>query len=127
MVRYDFVKGLNESHISKLSYIDDINRNKNAEASRRARISSENWAVLSDFEVRAYRRQQPPGIGQRMRSPCSVFWLAGLVFAGLHDHSEAKTMIGPFQEIWFLWRDRAALIWIAIAFHRGQPFREFWP
>ncbi|MEO0785202.1 MAG: hypothetical protein AAFY10_05845, partial [Pseudomonadota bacterium] len=25
-------------------------------------------------------------------------------------------MTGPFREIWFLWRDRAALLWIAIAF-----------
>ncbi|MEE4281067.1 MAG: DUF3526 domain-containing protein [Pseudomonadales bacterium] len=48
-VRYDFVQGLNEVHISKLSYIDDINRNSGEEGNRRARVDSANWQVLKDF------------------------------------------------------------------------------
>ena len=48
-IRYDFVQGLNRSHIEELSYDDDINRNQNAEASLRARIAPENWAVLDEF------------------------------------------------------------------------------
>lgn len=49
-VRFDFVQGLNKSHIEELSYIDDINRNQGAEANRRARISSDNWKVLDEFK-----------------------------------------------------------------------------
>ena len=47
--RFDFVQGLNKVHIEKLSYTDDINRNNSEEASRKARISAENWRILNDF------------------------------------------------------------------------------
>ncbi|MEL6661800.1 MAG: DUF3526 domain-containing protein [Pseudomonadota bacterium] len=81
-VRYDFVQGLNDSHINELSYTDDINRNQNAEASRRARISSENWAVLDEFEF------APTAANARLASASGPFvmlglWLVGLVCAGL--------------------------------------------
>lgn len=48
-LRYEFVQGLNKAHVEKLSYVDDINRNKSEEGSRRARVESANWAVLNDF------------------------------------------------------------------------------
>jgi len=47
--RYDFVQGLNQAHIEKLSYIDDINRNKGEEGWKRARVDSDNWRVLKEF------------------------------------------------------------------------------
>jgi len=80
-VRYDFVKGLNQSHIEKLSYADDMNRNKNADASRRARISSDNWAVLDEFEF----TPSPPSERTAFASePLSMLatWLIGLLLAG---------------------------------------------
>ncbi|MEO0466550.1 MAG: DUF3526 domain-containing protein [Pseudomonadota bacterium] len=81
-VRYDFVQGLNDRHINALSYADDINRNQNAEASRRARISSDNWAVLNSFQF------APAPVRDRWTQALSPFamlglWLAGLVIAGL--------------------------------------------
>ncbi|MEM9054974.1 MAG: DUF3526 domain-containing protein [Pseudomonadota bacterium] len=48
-VRFDFVQGLNQSHIDVLSYTDDINRGQSVEAALRARISSDNWQVLDEF------------------------------------------------------------------------------
>jgi len=47
--RFDFVQGLNRAHVEYLSYTDDVNRNNSEEASRKARISAENWRILSDF------------------------------------------------------------------------------
>ncbi|MCI5048473.1 MAG: DUF3526 domain-containing protein [Aquisalinus sp.] len=47
--RYEFVQGLNDAHVEKLSYADDLNRNTSKEAWRKARVSSENWRVLQDF------------------------------------------------------------------------------
>ena len=47
--RFDFVQGLNKAHVEELSYADDMNRNASEEASRKARISADNWRVLQDF------------------------------------------------------------------------------
>jgi ABC-2 type transport system permease protein len=49
-LRFSFVQSLNKAHIEKLSYIDDINRNKGEEAWQKARISAENWQMIDDFE-----------------------------------------------------------------------------
>ena len=51
-VRFDFVQGLNRAHTERLAYLDDINRNVDAEASRRARIAADNWNVLDEFSFR---------------------------------------------------------------------------
>ncbi|MEL7540090.1 MAG: DUF3526 domain-containing protein [Pseudomonadota bacterium] len=80
-VRFDFVQGLNKSHVEELSYTDDINRNQGAEASRRARISSENWNVLDEFKF------APADAGERTArasSPASMLsiWLIGLLALG---------------------------------------------
>ncbi len=48
-LRYNFVQGLNQTHIEKLSYIDDINRNKGEEGWKRARVGAANWQVLGNF------------------------------------------------------------------------------
>ncbi len=48
-LRFDFVQGLNKSHVEKLNYKDDINRNQSTDASRLARISAQNWQVLDRF------------------------------------------------------------------------------
>lgn len=49
-LRYEFVQGLNKAHVEKLSYADDINRNKGEEGWRRARVDAQNWQVLQDFQ-----------------------------------------------------------------------------
>lgn len=51
--RFQFVQGLNKAHKQKLAYADDMNRNNDANASRRARVSAENWRVLNDFRFEA--------------------------------------------------------------------------
>ena len=49
-IRYQFVQGLNKSHIEQMSYNDDINRSSSPEAEQRTRVSAENWRrVLDDF------------------------------------------------------------------------------
>ncbi len=88
-VRYDFVQGLNTSHIEELSYTDDINRNQSQEASRRARISSENWQVLGEF------RFQPPPPDERFGAATAAIsmlavWLAALAAAGLFASGRLK-------------------------------------
>lgn len=50
VIRFEFVQGLNRAHVEKLSYQDDINRNKNEESWARARVSANNWQVLNAFE-----------------------------------------------------------------------------
>ncbi|BED89174.1 ABC transporter permease [Pseudoalteromonas sp. MM1] len=61
-LRFDFVQGLNKVHIEVLDYQDDMNRNANAAATKKARVSAKNWQVLQDFnfnvdsaDVRAQR------------------------------------------------------------------------
>lgn len=48
-LRLDFVQGLNRAHIEKLSYEDDINRNKGEDAWLRARVDAANWQLLDTF------------------------------------------------------------------------------
>ena len=61
-LRFDFVQGLNKIHIEELDYKDDMNRNADAAATKKARVSAENWQILQDFnfnvdsaDVRAQR------------------------------------------------------------------------
>lgn len=81
-VRFGFVQELNKSHVEELSYADDINRNRNEDASRRARISPENWAVLDEF------RFEPDAPNVRLGAAASSFmklfaWLAVLIAVGV--------------------------------------------
>ncbi len=48
-LRFDFVQGLNRAHVDKLSYGDDINRNKDEASWRRARVNASTWEVLDRF------------------------------------------------------------------------------
>ncbi len=80
-VRYDFVQGLNKSHVEKLSYADDINRNQSAEASRRARISPENWGVLDEFRFQPATSDERFGAATAPISMLAV-WLTALVAVG---------------------------------------------
>jgi len=52
-LRIDFVQGLNRLHAEELDYRSDVNRNRDAAAARRARISAGNWKLLSDFRFEA--------------------------------------------------------------------------
>ena len=88
-VRYDFVQGLNKSHIERLSYIDDINRGQSKEASQRARISAENWAVLDEFEFRPATQEE------RLNAAAGPFgalgiWFVGLLLAGMLTTARLK-------------------------------------
>lgn len=49
--RFDFVQGLNRVHASELTYGDDIRRSSDAEAEKRTRVSSANWAALDEFHL----------------------------------------------------------------------------
>ena len=59
-MRFDFVQGLNRVHAEQLAYRDDINRNIDAEAANRTRMSAENWSVLDTFSF------QPAATGARL-------------------------------------------------------------
>ena len=48
-LRFEFVQGLNRIHAERLSYADDVQRSKSAEAERRTRVDSANWSVLRQF------------------------------------------------------------------------------
>jgi ABC-2 type transport system permease protein len=80
-VRFDFVQGLNDAHINKLSYTDDMNRNQDAAATKRARISADNWAVLNEFE---FTPSAPQVRAASATGPLVmlIVWLAGLLCAG---------------------------------------------
>lgn len=61
-LRFDFVQGLNKVHIEELDYKVDMNRNANTAATKKARVSAQNWQILQDFnfnvdsaDVRAQR------------------------------------------------------------------------
>jgi ABC-2 type transport system permease protein len=81
-LRYDFVQGLNQAHIEKLSYIDDINRNKGEEGWKRARVDAANWQVLDDF-----RFTPDPGSDRLDRAKSKLalllFWFLTLGGMGL--------------------------------------------
>ncbi len=80
--RFDFVQGLNKAHVEKLSYIDDINRNNSDEASRKARISADNWRVLSDFAFEPDPAEAR--IARAAPTLAALFaWAIGLIFIGL--------------------------------------------
>ena len=49
-VRYAFVQGLNRVQAEKLSYQDDMNRNKDEASWERARVDASNWQVLDTFQ-----------------------------------------------------------------------------
>ena len=49
-LRFSFVQSLNQVHVNKLNYAYDMNRNANAEAGQKARVSAENWQMIQDFE-----------------------------------------------------------------------------
>lgn len=88
-VRFDFVEGLNSAHIEKLSYTDDVNRNIDQASSNRARISSDNWAVLNAFEF------TPSAANVRAASATSpltmlMVWLAGLLVVGFFVTARLK-------------------------------------
>lgn len=74
-LRFEFVQGLNRAHVQKLSYQDDINRNKSEASSLRARVDASNWQVLNKFKF------QPATTSKRMTYASSsitilMAWLA---------------------------------------------------
>lgn len=76
-LRYEFVQSLNEAHIEKLSYADDINRNNGDEGWRRARIDASNWSVLNDFKF------MPDPVSQRFNRAVSKLMALALWFIAL--------------------------------------------
>jgi len=51
-LRLEFVQGLNKVHVEKLDYKLDMNRNASEEASDKAVVSADNWALLSEFNFK---------------------------------------------------------------------------
>ena len=89
LLRYEFVQGLNKSHVEQLSYEDDMNRNKGEEGWRKARIDASNWQVLNDFrfvpdqaEVRIHRALP--------QTFALLLWLAVLLSAGIFASRRLK-------------------------------------
>jgi len=75
--RFGFVQGLNRAHAEELSYIDDINRNRDEESWMRARVGASNWQVVDEFHY------EPASASIRLASAGSsismlVVWLAVL-------------------------------------------------
>ncbi len=48
-LRFDFVQGINQVHAEQLSYIDDINRNRDEASYNRSRVDASNWQLLDEF------------------------------------------------------------------------------
>jgi len=81
-LRYDFIQGLNEAHIEKLDYQDDINRNKDEAAGQKARISPDSWKVLKSFQF------EPAPSNARIAGAFTsilslLIWLLGIIIFGL--------------------------------------------
>jgi ABC-2 type transport system permease protein len=49
-LRFDFVQGLNNNHAEKLTYQDDMNRNRDDASGLKARIDATSWEVLDVFD-----------------------------------------------------------------------------
>ncbi len=88
-LRLNFVQGLNQVHIDKLSYSDDINRNNDEESSRRVRVSSENWKVLEDFE---FAPDQAAERWQAARYPLLMLliWFVAFTVSGMYCAARIK-------------------------------------
>lgn len=81
VLRFDFVQGLNKAHIEKLSYADDMARNKDEASGKKARVSSENWQMLQNFSFQP--NTASARFGQAAASLLSLLiWLFGIVFIG---------------------------------------------
>ncbi len=81
-VRFDFVQGLNRVHIEQLAYSDDINRNLDRQASRRTRMSADNWTLLDEFSFK------PAAVSERIAragAPAAMLlaWLLALTVIGM--------------------------------------------
>lgn len=68
-LRFDFVQGLNQVHVEKLSYYDDIRRNGSEEQGKRARVDAANWSILEEF------RMAPAPTGTRLINASSTLWI----------------------------------------------------
>ena len=51
--RFAIVQQLNQLQATKLTYVDDSNRNSDPEAGKRVRIDPENWKAIPDFRYKA--------------------------------------------------------------------------
>ncbi|MDJ0655382.1 MAG: DUF3526 domain-containing protein [Xanthomonadales bacterium] len=76
-LRYDFVQDINQVHAEQLSYVDDINRNRDEESYNRSRVDAANWQLLDEF------RFDTASASSRLASAGTpigmlLFWLAVL-------------------------------------------------
>lgn len=79
-LRFNFVQGLNKVHAERLTYQDDMNRNKDLDSSNKARVAAKNWQVLDDF---AFAVDKP---SLRLQRSAPAFlqllaWIAVLIIA----------------------------------------------
>jgi ABC-2 type transport system permease protein len=79
-LRFAFVSGLNRVQTEQLSYVDDINRNRDEESFNRTRMDATNWQLLDEFHF------EPASASMRVASAGSsiamlLAWVA--VLSGL--------------------------------------------
>jgi len=79
-LRFDFVQGLNNSHAEKLTYQDDMNRNRDDASGLKARVDATSWEVLNVFDF------QPASAVDRINNAFQsimmlMFWFALLIAA----------------------------------------------
>lgn len=68
-LRFAFVQGLNRAQAEKLSYQDDINRNKDEASWLRARVDASNWQVLDTY------RFSTASASERFANTQASFWI----------------------------------------------------
>ncbi|MEM1173286.1 MAG: DUF3526 domain-containing protein [Pseudomonadota bacterium] len=86
-VRINFVQGLNTAHAEELSYIDDINRNRDEASWQRARIDASNWDVLEAFNY------EPADASVRLSNastPIIVLFVWLIALVGLLSRAAAR-------------------------------------
>ena len=77
--RYNLIQALNQLQLSTLTYADDRNRNKDAEAARRVRLDPTYWKKMPDFTFQPL----PKKAQYQLAAPyllSSAIWLMVLVF-----------------------------------------------
>lgn len=76
-LRFDFVQGLNNSHAEKLTYQDDMNRNRDDASGLKARVDATSWQVLNVFEF------QPASAADRLNNASQAILMLIIWFAFL--------------------------------------------
>lgn len=88
-LRFDFVQDLNKVHAEQLSYYDDVNKYKNAETAKKAKVGAENWQILQSFSF------TPDQASLRLSQSAQplrqlICWIAVLLFLAIRTRRVSK-------------------------------------